>query len=88
MLSYRIEGFARYPTSGFASVWRPTSVCSKKQFQNSALDMEQLVRAILGFALAFVAAACYMKLIPCTSIVVAAAVSAKIASVVTGHAAR
>ena len=48
-------------------------------------DLEQLIRTFLGFSLAFVAACCYMKLIPSASIVVAAAVSAKIVSVVTGQ---
>ena len=86
MLSYRIEGFAEYPSSRFASIWRPTSVCLNEQFQSSALDMERIVRTILGVTLAFVSAACYMKLIPCASIVVAAAASSKIASVVIGPA--
>jgi hypothetical protein len=51
--------------------------------RGTALDLEQLIRTFLGFVLAFVAACCYMKLIPSASIVVAAALSAKIVSVVT-----
>jgi hypothetical protein len=48
------------------------------------MDADHLVRTVLGFALAFIAACCYMKVIPSASIVVAAALSARIASVIIG----
>jgi hypothetical protein len=85
MLSYRLKGSATYQSPSFAWVWRPTSVDLNEHRQDAALDFNQLVRTLLGLALALVAACCYMKLIPSASIVVAAALSAKIASVIIGN---
>jgi hypothetical protein len=75
------------PTS-FAPVWRPTNVCWKDEARNVYMDADHLIRTVLGFALAFIAACCYMKLIPSASIVVATALSARIASLIIGDAQR
>ena len=86
MLSYQFDCPATCYSSPFTSMWRPTSVRLNDKPRGTALDLEQLIRTFLGFVLAFVAACCYMKLIPSASIVVAAALSGKIVSVVTGLA--
>jgi hypothetical protein len=68
----------------FAQVWRPTDVCWKDETRSVHIDADHLVRTVLGFALAFIAACCYMKLLPSASIVVAAALSARVASAIIG----
>ena len=62
----------------FAQIWRPTDVCWKEETRSVHIDADHLIRTVLGFALAFVAACCYMKLIPSASIVVAAATALKV----------
>ena len=71
-------------SSTFAQVWRPTDVCWKDEARSVYVDADHLIRTVLGFALAVIAACCYMKLIPSVSIVVAAALSARIASAIIG----
>jgi hypothetical protein len=64
---------------------RPTDVCWKEETRSVQIDAEHLVRTVLGFALAFIAACCYMKLLPSAAIVVAAALSARVASAIIGN---
>ena len=85
MPSYRPECRAAFYSAGFVSIWRPTSVRLNEQRSFAASKFEQFVQIFLGFALAIVAGCCYMKLIPCASIVAATAVSAKIASIFIGN---
>jgi hypothetical protein len=63
MLSYRLERHAVCISPGFPSIWRPTSVCLNQQLEDTTLDLDQLIRTLLGCGLAFVAALCYMRLI-------------------------
>jgi hypothetical protein len=85
MLSYQFDCPATCYSLSFTPMWRPTGVRLNDKRRETTPDLEQLIRTVLGFSLAFVAACCYMKFIPSASIVVAAALSAKIVSAVTGQ---
>jgi hypothetical protein len=75
-------------SSLFAQIWRQTDVCWKEETRSVHIDADHVIRTVLGFGLAFIAACCYMKNVPSASIVVAAALSARIASVIIGDTQR
>jgi hypothetical protein len=67
----------------FARTWRASSIQLKMSCENEFVSAEHLIRTALGFILAVVAACCYVKLAPSGSLVVAVALSAKVASLMS-----
>jgi hypothetical protein len=67
----------------FVQVWRPSSVRLQEPRARLTGDtLDTLVRTVLGLVLAVVAACCYFKIVPSPSIVIAVALSTRIASII------